>query len=488
MRLVPGGITSRLFLAFFATAVPLLLAAGLLLERQARGALEEELGRRVESLAVAVAASIPQESWQMLFSLGPGEEESRTARHLRSLLQAVGDGTGSERVTVWSLDGRVVLDAATPLLIGSPAPRAALLRDELNSVRAGRPASTPLFRAEAGHWVKIGLAPITAGQPRSAPRGVLVIQAPSGTLAVVARMRATLLAVGLIALAVVVAAAFWVSRAATRRIRGLVAAAQRIGRGDLDFPVAAQGDDEIGVLADALESMRAGVQVRDRQLRAMVGGVAHEIRNPLGGLLLFAEMLAGDSGLAEEPRARAHRIVDETSRLERVVAEFLAFARPESPRGARVPLAPVLRESAEIAVGALRWSGRWEVVGDSDAEVWCDPDHLRQITLNLIQNGMQATGDDGGRVRLRIAVVAEGVTLVIEDSGPGIAAAGREEIFEPFFTTRSAGAGLGLAIVKRLCDLNRVTVAVGSSELGGAAFALGFRRVAESGRAPQSEV
>ncbi|MBD3236155.1 MAG: hypothetical protein GF330_05600, partial [Candidatus Eisenbacteria bacterium] len=121
MRLIPRGITSHLFLAFFATAVPLLVASGLLLERQARGALEEELGRRVESLAVAVAASIPAESWRMLFSLGPGEEESRTARHLRSLLQAVLEGTGSERITVWTLEGQVVLDAATPLLIGSPA-------------------------------------------------------------------------------------------------------------------------------------------------------------------------------------------------------------------------------------------------------------------------------------------------------------------------------------------------------------------------------
>ncbi|MBD3237634.1 MAG: HAMP domain-containing protein, partial [Candidatus Eisenbacteria bacterium] len=326
------------------------------------------------------------------------------------------------------------------------------------------------------HWVKIGLAPIAGGADRVAPLGVLVIQAPSRTLPVVARMRGTLLAVSLVLLAVVLVVALWVSRAATRRIRRLVAAAERIGRGDLDSPVAAQGGDEIGVLAESLESMRAAVQVRDRQLRAMVGGVAHEIRNPLGGLLLFAEMLAGDASLHDTARQRARRILTETARLERVVAEFLTFARPESPHGEATELGPALRQSAESAAGALGWSGRWEIRGDEAREVWCDPDHLRQIALNLIQNAMQATLDPPGRVRIAIEPAAGARIVRIEDSGSGIAPQKREEVFEPFFTTRSSGAGLGLAIVKRLCDLNRIAVEIGTSQWGGAAFVLHFPR------------
>jgi signal transduction histidine kinase len=444
--------------------------------------LEAELGRRVESLAVAVSASISQESWRMLFSLGPGEESSRTARHLRALMNAVRGGTGSERISVWTIDGRVVLDAETPLLIGSPAPRAPLLGQELDEVRGGHAASTRLFRSESGRWVKIGLAPIPADEPGVAPRGVMVVEAPSQSLAVVAAMRRTLLGVGVIGLCAVLAAAFLSSRAATRRLRELVASAQRIGRGDLDSRVPAVGDDEIGVLGSALEGMRAAVKVRDHHLRAMVGGVAHEIRNPLGGLLLFAEMLSRDGDLSQEQARRAQRILDETTRLEQVVSEFLAYARPEVPRGENALVGPLLTESAESAAGALRWKGDLRVSG-GDLRVWCDPGHLRQIALNLVRNAMQAAGAGvaaGGQERVVVRAVAGigGSELIVEDSGPGIPTEERERVFEPFYSTRSAGSGLGLAIVKHLCDLNRIQISVGDSELGGARFRLRFRDLA----------
>jgi signal transduction histidine kinase len=474
-------IGARLFIGFFLTAVPTLLASGMLMERQARRALEVELGRRAESLAISIGTSIPTETWQLLFALGPGEEESRIARHLRERLQEVERATGAERLAVWRTDGSLVLDTRAQLAIGSRAPRAELLREELQRVARGESASTPLFRSEQGRWVKLGLAPLrasdsgpdAAGDPGAggAPLlGVFVAEAPASSLGVVASMRRMLATTGGLGLLLVAGVAFFFARALTGRIHRLVAAARRMEAGDLEPVITGYGTDEIGQLAGALEAMRGAVKLREHHLRAMLGGVAHEIRNPLGALVLNAELLARDAGLTEQARERAGRILAETIHLEGVVSEFLAYARPERPVSGAVTLDQVAPECARAAQETLRWAGRVELAV-VPVRATCDAGHLRQILLNLLLNGMQAAGPTGS-VRLTVASEAGSPRIDVEDSGPGIALADRERIFEPFYSTRAQGAGLGLAIVRRLCELGALRISVGDSALGGARVTL----------------
>jgi signal transduction histidine kinase len=481
VRAIVHRIGARLFIGFFLTAAATLLATGMLLEGQARRALEVELGRRAESLAISIGTSIPTETWQLLFALGPGEEESRIARHLRARLRQVERATGAERLAVWTADGSLVIDSRAVLPIGSRAPRAELLREELQRVARGESASTPLFRSEQGRWVKLGLAPLRAsdsgsdgaGDPHPGEAqllGVLVAEAPAHSLDAVASMRRMLAATGGVGLLLVAAVAFFFARALTGRIHRLVGAARGMEAGDLEQVIAGYGGDEIGQLAGALEAMRGAVKLREHHLRAMLGGVAHEIRNPLGGLVLNAELLAREAGLTEPARGRAARILAEAIHLEGVVSEFLAFARPERPVHSEAALDELAPECARAAQETLRWGGRVEL-RISPVRAICDAGHIRQILLNLLLNGMQAAGPAGG---VRLAVATEGGTprIDVEDSGPGIAPADRERIFEPFYSTRAQGAGLGLAIVKRLCELGALRITVDGSALGGARFTL----------------
>jgi signal transduction histidine kinase len=481
VRAIVHRIGARLFIGFFLAAVPTLLATGMLLEREARRALEVELGRRAETLAISIGTSIPPETWQLLFALGPGEEESRIARHLRARLQEVERATGAQRLAVWRIDGSLVLDSRSQLTIGSRAPRADLLRDELQRVARGESASTPLFRSEQGRWVKLGLAPLrlSGGEADSASDspaggearvGVLVAEAPAQSLGVVGSMRRMLATTAGLGLLLVAAVAFFFARALTGRIDRLVAAARRMEAGDLEPVIAGYGVDEIGQLAGALEAMRGAVKLREHHLRAMLGGVAHEIRNPLGGLVLNAEMLTRDAQLTPEARARAGRILTEAIHLEGVVTEFLAYARPERPVSGEVALDELAPECARAAQETLRWAGRVELrVAPVSAS--CDAGHLRQILLNLLLNGMQAAGA-AGSVRVTLEREAGVPRIDVEDSGPGIAPGDRERIFEPFYSTRAQGAGLGLAIVKRLCELGALRITVDGSALGGARFTL----------------
>ncbi len=473
MRLVPRGMGATLFLAFSIAALPALVAAGFLLEWQAREALEAELTRRVESLAVGASAWIHPSTWPLILELKAGDEESRTARYVRSSLERIRSEGEVERIALWTADGRLIVDTSLALPIGVAAPRATLLRRELEIVRSGRTASTPLFRTSSGKLMKIGLAPVPGERGGDAPTGVLLVEAPSSSLEAIAAMRRTLVVAGAVGWLFVLAVALWLSRRLTARVTQLAGAARRIARGDLESPVPALGEDQIGLLAGALDRMRDAVRVRERHLRSMVGGVAHEIRNPLGGLILNAEMLSRDTDLPPKQRAKADRILAEALRLERVVSEFLTYARPERPQEARIDLAAALEESAESARGGLGWGGELVVAADR-LRVHCDEDHLRQVLLNLLRNAMQACGGEG-TVRARVSREGSDVELSVEDSGSGIPEGDRLKVFEPFYSGKPEGAGLGLAIAKRLCDLGGIAIRVDDSELGGARFRLTFR-------------
>jgi signal transduction histidine kinase len=314
------------------------------------------------------------------------------------------------------------------------------------------------------------MAPLPPGGP---PRGVLLLGCPSESLGAMTAIRGTLLALGALGFALVLALAWALSRALARRIHALAAAANRVEHGELETPVPVVGDDELATLARGLESMRRAVRARERELRVMVGSVAHEIRNPLGGVVLYAEMLARSAGLTPEQRAWAERALQQATQMERVVAEFLEYARPGNPAPEDLEAAPVLAESMETAAGSLGWAGAAESSGR--ALVPCDPGHLRQVLLNLLRNAMQAAGP-AGRVRATVRQDGSQAEITIEDSGPGIPAPDRERVFEPFFSKRPEGAGLGLAIVRRLCELNGVGIAVDESPLGGARVRLRFGR------------
>lgn len=495
-----------LFWAFLAAALPCLLAIGYLLERQARRALDAEMTLRVQALATAVRDAISPAAWESVLRLEPGEDDSRTAQTVRGRLESVRREIAADWLGVWTPDGTVLVETSGRYRLGDVPARAALLGRELEQVRSGQVAASPLFQSESGRFVKIGLAgiegPGTAGPGR--PAAVVLVSAESGSLEAIRSMRRTMLGLALLGTLLVLVVAALLARRLSRRLAVLADAAGAIGRGRLDQPVPDLGGDEIGLLARTLEQMRASVRARERQLRAMLGGVAHEIRNPLGGLILSSEMLSRDRTLGEKQRRQASRILSEGERLERVVEAFLEYARPRDPVASAVTLAPLVEECIEAARMGLAWEGIARTKGPDAAGrapgapragarqsgarrpggagtcVWCDPDHLRQMLLNLLRNAMQAAGDDG-QVEVTWGAPVGGragggpdarIEVWVADDGPGIAPERRAAVFEPFETSKAAGAGLGLAIVGQLAERNGAGVRIEDGPLGGAAIVL----------------
>lgn len=203
-------------------------------------------------------------------------------------------------------------------------------------------------------------------------------------------------------------------------------------------------------LLSAEEAMRRSERLR--ALGELAAGMAHEIRNPLGGIRGAAEVLVKPE---TKPDARAEfgkLLDDEVTRLDRVVGNFLDFARPPAAEVARVRPAEVVDAVFLLLAGEARGRGvTTENAVARDVEVRADADLLRQILLNLCLNAMQAQSG-GGRVRVAASRDGDRVFLDVEDGGPGVAADLRGRLFDPYVTGRAGGSGLGLPIASRLAE------------------------------------
>lgn len=207
---------------------------------------------------------------------------------------------------------------------------------------------------------------------------------------------------------------------------------------------------------------------RDRRLASlgqMSAVLAHELRNPLASLKGNAQLLARSLPDGDKPRAKADRVVDEAIRLETLTNDLLAFAR--GGEIFRVDTDPValVREAAASIIGG----DAIQIDATAAPRSWSlDPDRMRQVLTNLLENALEAAGD--GEVVARIA--RQGTTLVygVHDRGPGLGDADPDRLFEPFYTRRTSGTGLGLAVAKRLVELHGGTISAADAAGGGALF------------------
>lgn len=234
--------------------------------------------------------------------------------------------------------------------------------------------------------------------------------------------------------------------------------------------------DEVARLREELRRKNEELRRSERlaALGEMAAGLAHEIRNPLGGIALYASMLERE--LADHPKVggAASKISVGVRSLERLVTEILDFAQEHRLEPQTHRMSEIIRALEDaVCPWAAESQGALAIEPDALAcEVYCDRHRLHQVLLNLVMNGLQASGV-GGRVTLGAAARGDGGTEIhVTDNGPGIPEAHLHRIFNPFFTTKASGTGLGLAIVHRIIEAHGGTIRGGNLPSGGARFVI----------------
>lgn len=211
-------------------------------------------------------------------------------------------------------------------------------------------------------------------------------------------------------------------------------------------------------------------------LGELSAALAHEIRNPLCSIRGTAEILRDDFRPGDRKYEFLEILLKETDRLNRVVEDFLGLARPVEVEQKSCDIMTDLREVTALASGeALARGVRLALLERELPPVRGDREKLRQVFLNLILNGIQAT-PRGGSLTISANLPANRedsptvVELVFADTGQGIPAEIMPHIFKPFFTTKDGGTGLGLAIAQKIVESHGAGIAVESESGKGTTF------------------
>jgi len=244
--------------------------------------------------------------------------------------------------------------------------------------------------------------------------------------------------------------------------------------------------DEAGTTLGALEVFNDLTEVKRLEaevqrvhtlaaLGEMAATVAHEIRNPLGGIAGYAGMLERDLGSEDPNRRLVHKIIEGVARLNRIVSSLLTYTRPLRLNVHPVNLTELVEEAtAFFAIDVER--SREDIHIErryADRELTCriDPEQLQQVILNLLQNAMQAM-PEGGTISVDVhGENSEGI-FTISDNGIGMDDDVREKLFTPFFTTKEDGTGLGLVTSKKIIDAHNGQIRVDSEPGRGTQFSI----------------
>jgi len=239
-------------------------------------------------------------------------------------------------------------------------------------------------------------------------------------------------------------------------------------------------------IATVVENSKLYERMRERDRLAALGemaaGLAHEIRNPLGAIKGAAQYLA-PAQVGDDDGEILQVIIDEVDRLNAVVTQFLDYARPVKPNVVPVDVNEVVDRTVKLLQVDLDESIAIELQLDPAGPMaMSDPEQLKQVLVNLVQNAVQAM-PAGGRITLSTGSSHDDpagfhlsgrstdfVEIRVKDTGPGLPEEHREHIFVPFFTTKKGGTGLGLAISQRIIRSHGGTISAQSRPGEGAEF------------------
>lgn len=214
-------------------------------------------------------------------------------------------------------------------------------------------------------------------------------------------------------------------------------------------------------------------------LGEMAAVVAHEIRNPLGSIVMAAQQLA-DEGLPREDRETVTRVLrHESKRINEALSNFLSYARPRPLKLVANDLNALLKEVAQMAFGNKDLTGgaRLSLALARDLKPFpFDADQVRQVVWNMLLNAIQALGGKG-TISLRSGKSAGSAWFAVADTGPGISESARADLFKPFRTTKQQGTGLGLAISDRIVKAHSGRIELDTQVGRGTTFTVRLPRI-----------
>jgi two-component system NtrC family sensor kinase len=334
---------------------------------------------------------------------------------------------------------------------------AAGLSIDSSGMRENFQAGMTIEHVHEGREMLAGIAPADFGV-------TVVAQLPQGAAYLASRqLLARLVMVALVLLVVAAVLGRLWARRITRPVERLSEATRTIAKGTFDINVGIESRDEIGALAGSFNQMATELHDRDEALELansklvqsekmaafgeLSAGIAHEVKNPLAGILGCTQLALLDAEPASDLEEGLKLIEKETERCAGIINNLMRFARQEKAELEPTEINLVVDDAVAIVNHQLELN-RVKVIkdlGENLPQVSGNANQLQQVLMNLMMNAQQAM-EEGGLVTVSTRQIDQRLEIVVSDTGPGIPPELQGRLFEPFFTTKPTGKGTGLGL------------------------------------------
>ncbi len=460
-KIPPLSIRSRIILTFTVITVLLVGLFSRLAYLTVREIYLDQLSEELQLLLRVVADHLET---RYLDLLPAGLSGNEAERFYRRYLQEQTARLKLSDLFLFDRKGTLLVPVSEP---SGATPLSALLiyRQELNRLPVGTSLTSLPFKGKDGAWYLWGFLRLSENHYLGAREGLQ-------RLIRIDALARLFWGIGSAGVLLTILAGWLVARSLSRPVEKLVAFSARLGKGDFSAETPQGLSRELQTLADALDRMRRDLENYHRERENMLAQIAHEIRNPLGGMELLTGLLEEDLRRHQLSTDYAQKIREEIGGLKNLITAYLNYSRPLQANPQWVDLEKALAQVAELFRPQFREHQiRFRLENRTKVEIHFDPAHLQQILTNLLHNSLEACSP-GGEISLTVQIRNSVLRIVVRDNGKGIPEEVREKIFEPFFSTRPQGTGLGLAICRKLCQENQAGILLANGEPGNCTFVI----------------
>ena len=347
---------------------------------------------------------------------------------------------------------------------GISATQLQLNGDEIVAIDPGATEASFPFSDNAGNWYIWGFFRIN-------DQYYLGIQESVKRLESLNQLSTLFWGIGIAGIILTVLAGWFIAHNISGPVDKLVEFSKKIGKGDFKARAPRKIYGEFKILNDTMEQMKDDLAKKNEEREQMLAQIAHEIRNPLGGIELLAGLVKED--LAQNNRSVKHleKILEEVQSLKNQLTVFLEYSKPLKVKTKKIDVDIVLREIKQNFESKINEKNISFNMENNIPAIMFDEVHFKQVLNNLIKNSLDAS-KSGDTILLKSIQQNGDAIISVSDCGPGITSENEKNIFVPFFTTKANGTGLGLAVSKKLCRENNADLEFKNNETKGCTFSV----------------
>ncbi len=351
----------------------------------------------------------------------------------------------------------IIVHSDSTKLLGKQEPRLLLSETEILNLKPKASVTSLPFKGNDNNWYLWGFSKLTKNY-------WLAVKERASNFNRIDKLSNLIWYIGLGGVILSIFLGFIVANSITKPISELVSFSNAIGKGNFNANVPENMKGELKTLTNAMNLMQSNIADNQKEKEKILAQIAHEIRNPLGGIELLINLI-NESIDDNKNKEYAKKILEELHGLKELITSYLNYSKPTPALPEQINITDVINESLSIFNNELNQKNIAVKKDIKLKSIIFDKTHLRNILLNLIKNSIEAVKENG-EITIAAFKKENKNFITIEDNGSGIDKKNYSKIFEPFFTTKANGTGLGLATCKKFCNENNAELTVKNLKQG----------------------